>query len=78
MEAARAGCGSFGIQSIWYLGGDQADNETGYVTHRMRVETSEDGVTVCSKLKDLPQFETLRHSDHLERLISTGWLERAL
>ena len=38
----------------------------------------EDGVTICSSLRDLPQFETLRKSDHLERLISTGWLERAL
>ena len=38
----------------------------------------EDGVTICSSLRDLPQFETLRQSDHLEQLISTGWLERAL
>jgi len=38
----------------------------------------EAGLTVCSRLKDLPHFDDLRRSDHLERLISTGWVERAL
>jgi predicted ATPase len=38
----------------------------------------ENGLTVCSRLKDLPHFDDLRRSDHLERLISTGWVERAL
>ena len=38
----------------------------------------ETGLTVCSRLKDLPYFDDLRRSDHLERLISTGWVERAL
>lgn len=38
----------------------------------------DEGVTICSRLRDLPQFETLRQSDHLEQLISTGWLERVL
>jgi len=38
----------------------------------------ETGLTVCSKLEKLPHFEELRRSDHLERLISTGWVERAL
>jgi predicted ATPase len=36
------------------------------------------GLTVCSRLKDLPHFDDLRRSDHVERLISTGWVERAL
>lgn len=38
----------------------------------------ETGLTVCSRLDKLPHFEELRRSDHLERLISTGWVERAL
>jgi predicted ATPase len=38
----------------------------------------ENGLTVCSRLKDLRYFDDLRRSDHLERLISTGWVERAL
>jgi predicted ATPase len=38
----------------------------------------ETGLTICSRLKDLPHFDDLRRSDHLERLISTGWVERAL
>ncbi|MBP6632194.1 MAG: AAA family ATPase [Kofleriaceae bacterium] len=36
------------------------------------------GLTVCSRVGRLPHFESLANSDHLESLISTGWLERAL
>lgn len=36
------------------------------------------GCTVCSRLQDLPHFDTLKKSRDLEHLISTGWLERAL
>jgi predicted ATPase len=38
----------------------------------------ETGDSVCSRLKDLPHFATLRDSPNIERLISTGWVERAL
>ena len=34
--------------------------------------------TVCSRLGDLEHFAILRESDHLDRLVSTGWIERAL
>ncbi|WP_394826359.1 AAA family ATPase [Pendulispora albinea] len=37
-----------------------------------------EGTTVCSRLKDLPHFATLRDAKDLEHLVSTGWLERAL
>ncbi len=36
------------------------------------------GETVCSELRSLAHFETLRDAEHLDHLISTGWLERAL
>jgi predicted ATPase len=39
---------------------------------------ADSGVTVCSRLADLEHFDELKESDHLERLISTGWMERAL
>jgi predicted ATPase len=39
---------------------------------------ADSGVTVCTRLADLEHFDELRESDHLERLISTGWMERAL
>lgn len=37
-----------------------------------------EAATVCTRLGDLPFFETLRDSRELERLVSTGWIERAL
>jgi predicted ATPase len=36
------------------------------------------GVTVFSGLRNLPYYDTLRRSDRLAELVSTGWLERAL
>jgi predicted ATPase len=36
------------------------------------------GTTICSRLRDLPDFETLASAPNLEHLISTGWVERAL
>jgi len=36
------------------------------------------GETVASRVADLPDADTFRNSEHLERLVSTGWLERAL
>lgn len=36
------------------------------------------GDTICSRLRDLPHFETLRQAKNIEHLLSTGWLERAL
>lgn len=38
----------------------------------------ESGDTVCSRLGDLPHFETLRDAENLDHLVSTGWVERAL
>jgi hypothetical protein len=38
----------------------------------------DEGTTVCSRLRDLSNFESLASSERLERLVSTGWLERAL
>jgi predicted ATPase len=38
----------------------------------------ERGDTICSRLRDLPHFETLRQAKNIEHLLSTGWLERAL
>ena len=39
---------------------------------------AETGETLCSRLGDLPHFETLRDAANLDHLISTGWVERAL
>ncbi|HVE88002.1 MAG TPA: ATP-binding protein, partial [Myxococcales bacterium] len=36
------------------------------------------GDTICSRLADLPHFQTLREASNIEHLVSTGWLERAL
>ena len=38
----------------------------------------DDGTTVGKRVGDLEHFATLRESRHLEHLVSTGWLERAL
>lgn len=38
----------------------------------------DDGMTVCSRLRDLRHFSTLRESRQLDHLVSTGWIERAL
>ncbi len=36
------------------------------------------GDTICSRLGELPHFETLRDAKDLDHLVSTGWVERAL
>ena len=36
------------------------------------------GATICSRLGELPHFETLRDAADLDHLVSTGWVERAL
>jgi len=36
------------------------------------------GDTICSRLRDLEYFATLRDARDVEHLVSTGWLERAL
>src|SRR5690606_1646372 len=36
------------------------------------------GTTICERIGKLPYFATLRNSDQLDHLISTGWLESAL
>lgn len=38
----------------------------------------DDGTTVCSRLRELEHFSTLRESRQLDHLVSTGWIERAL
>lgn len=37
-----------------------------------------DGVSICGRLGELQHFATLRDSQQLDRLVSTGWIERAL
>lgn len=37
-----------------------------------------DGTTIAKRVGDLEHFATLRDSQNLEHLVSTGWLERAL
>jgi predicted ATPase len=36
------------------------------------------GDTICSRLRDLAHFSTIRDAKDIERLVSTGWLEREL
>jgi predicted ATPase len=36
------------------------------------------GSSICSRLADLPSYPSLRDAENLERLVSTGWVERAL
>ncbi|HJT98743.1 MAG TPA: AAA family ATPase [Rhodanobacteraceae bacterium] len=38
----------------------------------------DEGMTVCERVGDLDHFEILRDSEQLDRLVSTGWIERAL
>jgi len=37
-----------------------------------------EGITVCERIGDLEHFATLRESEQLDHLVSTGWIERAL